>query len=228
MKAETFLRLSVLLSGLILPLEAHAFYNPSTGRWLNRDPIEERGGLNPYALVANTPVQNFDLVGLCGKCCECAVAIDIVDVSYAEDIVFGIGHQFFARIFLEYHPAEMEGSVKFKWEEKSNRPPKDMIEQGDKPNHWYDTMEICPDCDGNDKWKNRSKKCDPPVGRIVEIFDWPRIGSSNPKRVLQFRLTAENPKDCGCEKDKVSVTAIQTLDPAASPKGKFEVPDPSQ
>jgi RHS repeat-associated protein len=40
------------------------YYNPSTGRWLSRDPIEERGGLNLYAHVVNSPVNWIDPLGL--------------------------------------------------------------------------------------------------------------------------------------------------------------------
>jgi RHS repeat-associated protein len=39
-------------------------YNPSTGRFLCKDPIEELGGLNLYAFVANNPVNRFDPFGL--------------------------------------------------------------------------------------------------------------------------------------------------------------------
>ena len=40
------------------------YYEPLTGRWLNRDPIEERGGLNLYAFVGNDGVGRLDLFGL--------------------------------------------------------------------------------------------------------------------------------------------------------------------
>ncbi len=40
------------------------YYDPVTGRWLNRDPIEERGGLNLYAFVGNDPVNRWDYLGL--------------------------------------------------------------------------------------------------------------------------------------------------------------------
>jgi RHS repeat-associated protein len=39
-------------------------YNPSTGRWLNRDPIEEKGDLILYAFSHNNPVNYIDLFGL--------------------------------------------------------------------------------------------------------------------------------------------------------------------
>jgi RHS repeat-associated protein len=41
----------------------YRFYNPSTGRWLNRDPIEEKGGLNLYAFVHNDPTSKYDSDG---------------------------------------------------------------------------------------------------------------------------------------------------------------------
>jgi len=39
------------------------YYNPSTGRWLSRDPIEERGGRNLYGFVENNPVNRWDVLG---------------------------------------------------------------------------------------------------------------------------------------------------------------------
>jgi RHS repeat-associated protein len=39
-------------------------YDPLTGRWLSRDPIEEEGGVNLYGYVENNPVSLFDRVGL--------------------------------------------------------------------------------------------------------------------------------------------------------------------
>ena len=40
------------------------YYNPSTGRWLSRDPIEEKGGVNLYGMVGNDPVGRWDYLGL--------------------------------------------------------------------------------------------------------------------------------------------------------------------
>jgi RHS repeat-associated protein len=42
---------------------ASAFYHPSSGRWLNRDPIEERGGANLSSFNQNS-VNAFDARGL--------------------------------------------------------------------------------------------------------------------------------------------------------------------
>ena len=40
------------------------YYNPSTGRWPNRDPIEENGGVNLYEFVKNSPITLNDSLGL--------------------------------------------------------------------------------------------------------------------------------------------------------------------
>ena len=38
-------------------------YSPTDGRWLSRDPIQEQGGLNLYAFVGNSGVNNVDFLG---------------------------------------------------------------------------------------------------------------------------------------------------------------------
>jgi integrase/recombinase XerD len=39
-------------------------YDPVTGRWPSRDPIEERGGMNLYGFVRNRTINNWDNLGL--------------------------------------------------------------------------------------------------------------------------------------------------------------------
>ncbi len=41
----------------------YRYYTPQLGRWLNRDPIEERGGINLYAFVENKPQRYVDPLG---------------------------------------------------------------------------------------------------------------------------------------------------------------------
>jgi RHS repeat-associated protein len=41
----------------------YRYYHPDTGRWLNRDPIEEIGGLNLYGYVKNSPILFIDPLG---------------------------------------------------------------------------------------------------------------------------------------------------------------------
>ena len=43
---------------------AQAYYNPETGNFLSRDPIEERGGENLYGFVRNDAVNGTDYLGM--------------------------------------------------------------------------------------------------------------------------------------------------------------------
>jgi RHS repeat-associated protein len=69
---------------LLVPQRSSGYYNPSTGRWLSRDPIGEPGacvlyelgsgdpsgvisGPNPHALAANNPINAVDILGLWGE-----------------------------------------------------------------------------------------------------------------------------------------------------------------
>jgi RHS repeat-associated protein len=60
----------------------YRYYHPQTGRWINRDPIEESGGLNLYGFVGNSPIIRIDILGLRkANCCQ-----DIIDQIKRMDI----------------------------------------------------------------------------------------------------------------------------------------------
>jgi len=40
------------------------YYDPETGRWLNRDPIQEYGGVNLYKFIGNKGLNAIDILGL--------------------------------------------------------------------------------------------------------------------------------------------------------------------
>ncbi len=65
-RLRNHLLIACLLWLACVPL-AQAFYNPSTGRWLNRDPIEENGGINLYCFVQNNSIDEIDPIGLAGS-----------------------------------------------------------------------------------------------------------------------------------------------------------------
>jgi len=45
-------------------MTGHRHYHPDTGRWLSRDPIGERGGVNLFVFVRNGPISFVDVLGL--------------------------------------------------------------------------------------------------------------------------------------------------------------------
>ncbi len=53
-----------------LVLYEYRVYIAPLGRWASRDPIEERGGRNLHAFVANRPSSTVDGLGRCGSCGE--------------------------------------------------------------------------------------------------------------------------------------------------------------
>ncbi len=60
-KATIKVVMLVLLAGTTA---SFAYYNPSTGRWLSRDPIGEMGGPNQSGFVLEDPLNLVDLFGL--------------------------------------------------------------------------------------------------------------------------------------------------------------------
>jgi hypothetical protein len=73
----------------------YRYYSPELGRWINRDPIGERGGLNLYGLEHNLPTTSYDVLGLLSSgeigdrtyySCQCGW-IDSVHVNVASDII---------------------------------------------------------------------------------------------------------------------------------------------
>jgi len=59
----------------------YRFYNPSTGRWLNRDPLEEDGGEGIYVFAANNSGNNIDLFGLACSSASSAFSLALKDVT---------------------------------------------------------------------------------------------------------------------------------------------------
>src|SRR5512141_2559088 len=53
-----------LLATVLATQVGQCFYNPQTGRWLSRDPAEEKHGQNLHGFVGNDPVRRIDKLGL--------------------------------------------------------------------------------------------------------------------------------------------------------------------
>ena len=56
------------------------FYDPNLQRWLNQDPITERGGINLYGVVANNPINFVDPEGLLFKEFFCKLGHALYDL----------------------------------------------------------------------------------------------------------------------------------------------------
>jgi hypothetical protein len=56
--------LLAIASLILLSQTAQAHYDPTIGRFINRDPIEEEGGANLYGFVENDGVDKTDFLGL--------------------------------------------------------------------------------------------------------------------------------------------------------------------
>jgi RHS repeat-associated protein len=80
----------------------YRWYDPITGRWPSRDPIEERGGVNLYSFVNSEPLNNVDILGnvpyrevyrspglLCGGCI-CIVQGDTHQSAWWEVPIRGV------------------------------------------------------------------------------------------------------------------------------------------
>lgn len=61
---KNLLKSAVALVFLLATDVALAFYDPNPSRWITRDPIGERGGVNLYQFVFNDPVNLVDPHGL--------------------------------------------------------------------------------------------------------------------------------------------------------------------
>jgi uncharacterized protein RhaS with RHS repeats len=44
-------------------ISGYRYYSPDLGRWLNRDPLGEKGGINLYLFVSNSSLDKWDFLG---------------------------------------------------------------------------------------------------------------------------------------------------------------------
>lgn len=74
----------------------YRYYSPGLGRWVSRDPIQERGGNNLYSFIENRPSNAIDPRGLSGQpptsqeSCKCGPDM----TAYITAAMAGIGQRF--------------------------------------------------------------------------------------------------------------------------------------
>lgn len=82
---KTYKLLFAIMVGILLAADANAFYDANKGRWLSRDPIDAKGGLNLYGFVSADPVSRHDVPGLFRDdwmtACKCT-CVSLISVSY--------------------------------------------------------------------------------------------------------------------------------------------------
>jgi hypothetical protein len=94
-KIQQFLRGIVLAILFTASYSASAFYDPSIGRWVSRDPIGEMGGPNLYGFVANDPVRSYDALGKVrvivpsSITLEKPVTLDVIPTLTVSDVCHG-------------------------------------------------------------------------------------------------------------------------------------------
>ena len=74
----------------------YRFYSPSLMRWLNRDPIEEEGGLNLYGFCGNNAMNRVDIIGLIdykGRSERKGFFYSFVVKKCEVAIIYGHGHE---------------------------------------------------------------------------------------------------------------------------------------
>jgi RHS repeat-associated protein len=63
-------KILLIFGAMVFAEQAHAVlylarpYEPNMARWISRDPIGERGGINLYQFVGNSPIDRIDPLGL--------------------------------------------------------------------------------------------------------------------------------------------------------------------
>ena len=196
------------------------FYNPSTGRWLSRDPIEETGGLNVYGLVANTPVNDFDVDGLkCGPgCCCCVEGLSFASIEeYLNLDPKEFGYSFDVAIQLSFKPSKTPSGCALQWFEKSTTPyyppnkPKYPTNKGD----GTDMFSLAPNSATFSIWgQNSSSSTCPSTPAPFALHDTPRIPFGDKRtctRNIHFKIIVTSSPNCDCANKSKTIEATEVL-----------------
>jgi RHS repeat-associated protein len=193
----------------------YRYYNPSTGRWLSRDPIAEKGGLNLYGFVRNSPIGRFDVLGL-----QTATLVPAAVVSEIEAGIAAGG--------IPYAQIAQDYSVSITYVLAMAA----TYEAGQAANHWLDLLKTarvspdtsCPDpCKGNKDFEDIAKQYDDIVGRLwrplhtatTVIGDGGAIDAAiweaqNPGQTVGGQLHAQKIRDTSNELKKLVNRVNQT------------------
>ena len=214
---------------------AYRYYSSELGRWISRDPIAEKGGMNVYGFVGNFTLDNMDAIGLSSCCCCCPSYLKIHNLKkLLKGVMFGHEFDLTVSVIFSTPPSGIKGgNCRFKWEERTNLPytqGRNIPGTGDywPPNTWKDMTTSAYAKKFNDLMNNASCSDDSPTYTSIELHDTPSISflvllkrdMQNPypgtglmqgTRTLDFRFTLEGAEGCGCSPNKYIITARQKL-----------------
>lgn len=125
---------------LILASAGHvsAFYHPTAGKWLSRDPIGEWGGLSLYGFVGNSPLIKNDQLGLATRF-EPAIP-HVSNDRHNNYLIFHVscpkGFKV-SHVRADYNDADMYSDMfDWWWQNSSNRPQSEKADKN-KWKEWY-------------------------------------------------------------------------------------------
>jgi RHS repeat-associated protein len=196
----------------------YRYYHTNLGRWLSRDPIGERGGLNLYSFVGNNPLDSMDVIGLVkGCCCVEDVSVDNSSIKIKEKtpnpslINAFEGHQFTVNIKLKHKmviDSTKDCDCTLEWLEWANVP----LAHGKKQaNAWQDGYADVPGANTFKPWAERK-----PSQEEVAITDVPSIDSIDKTRFgktreLYILVRVSSGKGCDCKSPSKEVKIYQKL-----------------
>ena len=219
------MRLVLLVVLLFTVRSATAFYDPTVGKWISRDPIGERGGANLNTFVKNSPTLAVDYIGLSDdpKCCCCrANSISIDNIGELKptgktqgkfgdpDINYGNTFTINASLTYEKNPNNNK-DCHLKWEEKSTSNMRD----GQIAGQWMDKSGL-KNSHTLANWNNRKMDCTK-GGDSISFPDRPStpLGSTT-ERVLYIKVTIQS----GCD-DSTKTEYFAQICPASPDSGTF-------
>jgi RHS repeat-associated protein len=196
----------------------YRYLDTQLGRWLSRDPIGERGGINVYSFADNQATNYLDMLGLVKKCCCVdSVSIDPKSIKEKENVTPPAlinaykGHQFTVNIKLSYNlvvDSAKNCDCKLEWWEWSTEP----LPYGQKKAKvWEDGAAAALQTSNTlAPWRTRG------LGNDVSITDIPSISSLSKERFGKTRelyifIRVSSGLDCDCKNKSKEAKMYQKL-----------------
>jgi len=203
------------------------FYSPELGKWISRDPIEERSGYNMYTFCRNNSISNIDARGLSTDKpkCRCCCVKDLTIRDIVESSKIFLGSSFDVDFNLEYKDdPKNSNDCKLKWQEKTNRPYPVDHDKTMKPNEPNEMTEIFTESPTFKNWFKRPNKDSHiivnerdygvyPEGVIDSMHDDAQVSViTTESRKLEIKITIESGEGCQCGQPSLTKYLIQNID----------------